>query len=160
VDFLAWELRPSVLDDVGLVAAMKKFVEDWSVHFTTPAAFENVGLDGEHLMSEIEINLYRIVQEALNNIAKHAEANMVSVVLERRDGIVSLIIEDDGSGFDPDTEAIPTGNGNGKGLGLLGMKERAELVGGTAEIETAPGKGTTVFVRVPATFDEAKNGTS
>jgi signal transduction histidine kinase len=79
VDFLAWELRPSVLDDLGLSAAMKKFVVDWSSHFNIPAEFDQIGLDGKHLLPEIEINLYRIGQEALNNISKHAKATNVSV---------------------------------------------------------------------------------
>jgi PAS domain S-box-containing protein len=74
IDFLAWELRPSVLDDLGLVAAMKKFVHDWSAHFNIPAEFEQIGLEGKKLLPEIEINLYRIGQEALNNTCKYAKA--------------------------------------------------------------------------------------
>jgi len=154
IDFLAWELRPSVLDDLGLVAAMNKFVQEWSTQFNIPAEFEQIGLKGKHLLPEIEINLYRIGQEALNNTCKYAKANKASVLLERRDGTISLIIEDDGVGFDPSGKAIPTGKD--RGMGLLGMKERAELVGGTIEIESLPGKGTSIYVRVPAQFDEAK----
>jgi signal transduction histidine kinase len=154
VDFLAWELRPSVLDDLGLSAAMKKFVDEWSTHFNVPAEFEQIGIDGKHLLPEIEINLYRIGQEALNNISKHARATNVSAILERRDGIMSLIIEDDGIGFNPDKRAKLTEDD--RGMGLLGMKERAELVGGKIEIESAPNKGTTIYVRVPAHFDEER----
>ncbi|HEX9961900.1 MAG TPA: ATP-binding protein, partial [Pyrinomonadaceae bacterium] len=155
VDFLAWELRPSVLDDLGLVAALENFVKDWSRHFNIPAEFHQVGLDGRHLLPEIEINLYRIGQEALNNICKHAKkADNVSVLLERRDGTVSFIVEDNGDGFEPSEKAVFTGDD--RGMGLLGMKERAELVGGAIEIESAIGKGTTIFVRVPAQFDETK----
>ena len=153
VDFLAWELRPSVLDDLGLVPALKNFVEDWSKHFNIPAEFHQIGLDGKPLLPEIEINLYRIGQEALNNISKHAKAKNVSALLERRDGTVSLIIEDDGKGFKPNKKAVMTGDD--RGMGLLGMKERAELIGGSFEIESSAGNGTTVFVRVPAQFDEA-----
>jgi PAS domain S-box-containing protein len=152
VDFLIWELRPSVLDDLGLSAAMKKFVADWSSHFNVPAEFHQVGLDGKHLLPEIEINLYRIGQEALNNISKHAKATNVSAILERRDGTISLIIEDDGIGFEPTKKAVMTGDD--RGMGLLGMKERAELVGGNIEIESSQGNGTTIYVRVPAHFDE------
>lgn len=154
VDFLAWELRPSVLDDVGLTAAMKKFVEEWSTQFKIPAEFEQIGLDGQQLLPEIEINLYRIGQEALNNTCKYAKASNASVLLERRDGTVSLIIEDDGIGFEPSKKAVLTGND--RGMGLLGMKERAELVGGTIEIESSVGNGTTIYVRVPARFEDAK----
>ena len=154
VDFLAWELRPSVLDDLGLSAAVKKFVYDWSTHFSVPAEFHQIGLDGKHLLPEIEINLYRIGQEALNNISKHAKATNVSAILERRDGTVSLIIEDDGKGFEPSKKAVVTGDD--RGLGLVGMKERAELVGGTIEIESSLGNGTTIYARVPAHFDEER----
>jgi PAS domain S-box-containing protein len=152
VDFLAWELRPSVLDDLGLHAALNKFVGEWSRHFGIPAEFENVGLDGQHLLAEIEINLYRIAQEALNNIYKHAEAKSVSVLLAKRDGQIALIIEDDGVGFEPTKKAVLTEDD--RGLGLIGMKERAELVKGTFEIESSPGSGATVYVRVPAVFEK------
>jgi PAS domain S-box-containing protein len=154
VDFLAWELRPSVLDDLRLAAAMKNFTKEWSIHFRIPAEFHQSGLDGKPLLPEIEINLYRICQEALNNICKHAEASNVSVLLEHRDGRISLVVEDDGIGFEPGKKAVVTSDD--RGMGLLGMKERAELVGGDIEIETALGKGTTVYVRVPAQFDKAK----
>jgi signal transduction histidine kinase len=157
VDFLAWELRPSVLDDLGLPAAINKFVREWSTHFSIPAEFHQIGLDGKHLLPEIEINLYRIGQEALNNIAKHAKASNVSVLLKKRDHDVSLIIEDDGIGFEPREKAIITGDD--RGMGLLGMKERAELVGGSIEIESSSGNGTTIYVRVPAQFDDAKTET-
>jgi signal transduction histidine kinase len=154
VDFLAWELRPSVLDDLGFPAAIKQFLEDWSKQFNIPAEFNQKGLDGKHLLPEIEINLYRIGQEALNNISKHAKATNVSAILERRNGTVSLIIEDDGTGFEPSEKAIVTEDD--RGMGLIGMKERAELVSGTVEIESSIGNGTTVYVRVPARFDEEK----
>jgi PAS domain S-box-containing protein len=152
VDFLAWELRPSVLDDLGLSAAIKKFAHDWSHHFQIQAEFKQIGLNGQKLLPEIEINLYRICQEALNNTCKHAKASNASVLLERRDGTVRLIIEDNGVGFEPGEKETLTEND--RGMGLLGMKERAELIGGTLEIESTPGEGTTIFVRVPARFDD------
>ena len=154
IDFLAWELRPSVLDDLGLAAALKKFVQDWSHHFGIPAEFEEIGLNGKNLLPEIEINLYRIGQEALNNIAKHARANNVSTILEKMDGTVKLIIEDDGIGFDASGKSVITGED--RGMGLLGMNERAQLIGGKLEIESSTGNGTTIFVSVPALFDEEK----
>ena len=148
VDFLAWELRPSVLDDLGLAPAVDKFVDDWSRHFNIPAEFRLVDWNGTLLAPEIEINLYRIAQEALNNVCKHAEAKNASVILEQRDDLVRLIVEDDGRGFDVDSTFEVSGDD--RGMGLLGMKERAELLGGNIEIESAPGRGTTVFARVPS----------
>jgi signal transduction histidine kinase len=97
------------------------------------------------LPAEMETTLYRGTQEALNNVIRHAKAGRVSVLLERRPHHVSLIVEDDGRGFDA-TAALKSGR-----LGLLGMQERAKLAGGTFEIESTPGRGTTVFVRIPLT---------
>ncbi len=156
VDFLAWELRPAALDHLGLAAAVANFTREWSLHFQTPAEFTQVGLNGHKLLPEVEINLYRVAQEALNNVAKHARATQASVVLEMRNGKVTLIVEDNGVGFvpkqpDPESERC---------MGILGMKERAELVGGTLEIESMPGQGTTIFARVPATFEQASQGVS
>ena len=149
VDFLAWELRPSVLDDLGLAAAIETYVREWSEHFGPVAEFAVVGSSFKGLPPEAEVNLYRITQEALNNIAKHARAERVSVLLERLGGMVTLVVEDDGVGFDADAARAAAASGADRGLGLVGMRERAELIGGTCEIESSPGAGTTVFVRVP-----------
>jgi signal transduction histidine kinase len=99
------------------------------------------------LVPEVETNLYRIAQEALNNTHKHAKATRAEVLLKKRDGSVILIIEDDGRGF-----KVSDKKNKSKGLGLIGMRERAALVGGTLEIESAPNQGTAIFARVPATF--------
>jgi signal transduction histidine kinase len=104
-------------------------------------------VEGKRLTPEIETNLYRITQEALNNIYKHAEAKNVNVVVERRRNEMLLIIEDDGKGFEPSD--IRSGKESGSELGVVGMRERAAIVGGTLEIESAPGKGTTIFAKVP-----------
>ena len=149
VDFLAWELRPAALDDLGLASALANFVKEWSKHFGISAEFHTTGMDAERPAPEIETNLYRIAQEALNNTYKHARASRVDVLLERRNDHVVLIVEDDGVGFDPNDK-----EGADKGLGLLGMRERAGLVGGTLEIESAPGGGTTIFARVPVSLPE------
>jgi signal transduction histidine kinase len=147
VDFLAWELRPASIDDLGLAAALANFVKDWAKHFEIPADYHTSGMDKERLAPETEINLYRIAQEALNNTYKHAHAKRVDVLLERRDHHAVLIVEDDGTGFNfEEATAVH------EGLGLLGMRERAALVGGSVEIESAPGEGTTVFARVPVIF--------
>ncbi len=144
VDHLVWELRPTALDDLGLRAALANYIEDWSRRAQIHAELHTAGLSTERLASEIETTLYRIAQEALNNIAKHAHARQVEIILERRTDQVLLIVEDDGVGFEPvgmDRQR--------RGFGLLGMQERAALVGATIQIESAPGEGTTIFVRTP-----------
>jgi two-component system CheB/CheR fusion protein len=149
VDFLAWELRPAALDDLGLAAALANFIKEWSNHFAIPADFHTTGIDKERPSPEAETNLYRIAQEALNNTVKHAQASRVDVLLERRDHQVVLIVEDDGVGFDPNDKEQAD-----RGLGLLGMRERAAIIGGTLEIEASPNRGTTIFARVPVLFPE------
>ena len=143
VDQLVWELRPTALDDLGLRAALANYVQDWSRRVNIPAELHTSGLLDERLSSEAETTLYRIAQEALTNVAKHARATRVEVILERQADSVLLIVEDDGVGFDADGE-----NGSGHGFGLLGMQERAALVGATVEIESTAGEGTTVFLRM------------
>jgi signal transduction histidine kinase len=143
VDVLAWRLRPAELDELGLCTALERFVSEWSEHADIAAKFHSVGLEGYPFPPEVETNLYRITQEALNNVQKHAEACKVSVLLERRGGQVILIVEDDGKGFDPDEK------GGGEHMGLINMRERAALIDGRLEIESAPGTGATIFARVP-----------
>ncbi len=142
VDRLVWELRPTALDDLGLRAALANYIRDWSDRVHIPARLHTAGLLDERLASELETTLYRIAQEALNNAAKYSRARHVDVLLERRPDCVLLIVEDDGIGFDPESA------GNRRGFGLVGMQERAALIGASLQIETAPGKGTTVLVRV------------
>jgi signal transduction histidine kinase len=144
VDYLVWGLRPASLDQLGLAAALEQFVREWSGHARVEAEFHASGLGGVEFLPEVGINVYRVAQEALNNVQKHAAAGSVSVLLERRDGHALLIVEDDGKGFDYDASAE-----GGGGMGLVNMRERASLIGGTLEIETSPGVGTTLYVRVP-----------
>ena len=144
IDFLAWELRPAELDDLGLTLALPRFVEEWSSHYGVVAHFTARGPIAGQLKAEAETAFYRIAQEALNNVVKHAHASRVDVLLERRDGAIVLVVEDDGLGFDPaDTATVE------KGLGLIGMRERALLVGGTLDVESSPGGGATVYFRCP-----------
>jgi PAS domain S-box-containing protein len=154
VDRLVWELRPTALDDLGLRAALANYVQDWSERVHIPARLHTAGLLDQRLASEIETTLYRIAQEALTNAAKYSRANHVDVILERRPESILLIVEDDGIGFDAEA------GGSRRGFGLMGMQERAALVGASLEIETAPGQGTTVLVRLdtPAASDEASRG--
>jgi PAS domain S-box-containing protein len=148
VGFLAWELRPAVLDDLGLPEAANAFVAEWSQHYEIPAELHVAGFTDRRLEAEIETHLYRIMQESLNNIVKHAGASEVTVLLKWADDGVALIVEDDGNGFDPVAEA--SARTAGKGLGLLGMMERASLIGGSVEIESTAGSGTTIYARAPA----------
>lgn len=145
VDFLAWELRPAALDHLGLVAALENYVKQWSLHAGVTAELISSNAKRARFAPEVETNLYRIVQEALNNTHKHAKAKSAAVVIEMREDLLVVVIEDNGQGFN-----LKDKQNKSKGIGLIGMKERAQLVGGELEIESAPGKGTTVFVRVPA----------
>jgi PAS domain S-box len=139
---LAVRLRPRTLDDFGLEAALTAYIEAWSGQSGIPVDV-HARVSADRLPGQVETALYRIVQEALTNIARHSGATRASVLVERRDGHVVAVIEDNGVGFVPDYDAI-------SGLGLLGMRERTELLGGSIEIESAPGNGgTTVFVRIP-----------
>jgi signal transduction histidine kinase len=144
---LAWELRPSALDDLGLELALRRYTTEWSESTGVPIDFHSHGVDGRRLPPECETTLYRITQEALTNVARHAKARRVSVLLERRTDLASLIVEDDGKGFD--AEAALAAAATQGSLGLLGMQERAKLAGGTLEFESTPGAGATVFVRLP-----------
>ena len=142
---LAWELHPAVLDDFGLETVLRRYSAEWSEDNNVPVDFHSDGVESHRLPLQLETMLYRVAQEALTNVTRHANAKRVSVLLERRPDHVSLIVEDDGGGFDA---ALQASAAQGK-LGLLGMRERVTLAGGTLEIESAPKAGTTVFVRVP-----------
>jgi PAS domain S-box-containing protein len=142
VDFLAWDLRPAALDELGLVAALPRFVTEWSAHIGVPAEFRLRGFEAGQLRPAAELAFYRIAQEALNNVAKHAHASRVDVVLAANEGQVVLVVEDDGIGFEQGEEEASVGR-----FGLAGMQERATLVGATVQVESTPGKGTSVFVR-------------
>jgi len=147
ISFLAWELRPAALDDLGLPEAARAYLEDWSHNYKISSDFSLRGLKDQRLDPEVETHLYRIMQEGLNNIVKHAHATNVNVLLERRIDSVSLIIEDNGDGFDVDA---PAKNGSSShGLGLIGMRERAMLIGGDVQIESTKRIGTTLFVSIP-----------
>jgi PAS domain S-box-containing protein len=145
VDHLVWELRPTALDDLGLRAALANYVQDWAARVGIRAELHTSGLLDDRLSPDVETTLYRIAQEALTNIAKHSGAAHVEVILERRADHVLLIVEDDGVGFD-----MAAVRGASEGFGLLGMQERAALVGASLEIESAVGKGTTVLLRMAA----------
>jgi signal transduction histidine kinase len=144
---LSWELRPTALDDFGLEAAMANYLEKWRERFSLNVDFVG-NLRGRRLPPPIEITLYRVLQEAMTNVAKHANAAKISVALEADPAEVRLIVEDDGTGFDKETAAAPGGPTNG--FGLLGIRERLAAVGGSLIIETAPKRGTALFCQIPA----------
>ncbi|MCE9566059.1 MAG: PAS domain-containing protein [Planctomycetes bacterium] len=139
-------LRPTALDDIGLETAVRALVEEWAQRTGVSVEF-TATVDGR-FPSEVETALYRVVQEALTNITKHAAASRASVVLGRRDSEAVVVIEDGGTGFDPQAVFAPTLGRRG-GLGLAGMRERVTLLGGAVEIESEPGRGTTVIARIP-----------
>ncbi len=144
---LALELRPPELDDVGLESALETYVGEWGARAGVAAEVAVTGLRGRPLPPDVASALYRIAQEALTNVAKHARATQVNVVVEQPDGEVRLIVEDDGRGFDP--EATDARVRRERRLGLAGMRERAALFGGTVAVESSPGGGTTVYARLP-----------
>ncbi|HXT15419.1 MAG TPA: chemotaxis protein CheB, partial [Gemmatimonadaceae bacterium] len=145
---VAVRLRPKALDDFGLEAALRTYIDEWA---RSSGIFAVVHAPAEvtRLPEAVETAIYRIVQEALTNVARHSGARRASVVVERRGSEVVAIIEDEGRGFDlavVDGATVP-------GLGLRGIRERAALLGGTAEIESAEGAGTTIFIRIPIDDD-------
>ncbi len=154
VDFLAWQMRPTALDDHGIVAALDYYVRQWSKNFKISVEFDADRFGTTEVAPEVGANIYRIAQEGLNNIYKHARADRVNIFLEMVDDCAVLIIEDNGIGFKKDGRNL-AGDRFG-GMGLIGMHERAALVGGTVEIESAAGAGTTVFARFPVLSDERK----
>ncbi len=137
---LAIELRPKALDDFGLTPALERLRDTFSEQ--TGMRVELESQIRERLPADVETALYRIVQEALTNVVKHAQAGTISIVLGHKAGAVTALIEDDGRGFTRDDRS-------GEGLGLLGMGERLALLGGTLRIESTPGSGTTIVAEVP-----------
>jgi PAS domain S-box-containing protein len=153
VERLSFELHPPALDDLGLADALRRHVQQWSVTSGIVVDLHLGGLDHERLPPFVETTLYRIVQEALTNVVKHAGVARVSLIIERRRAEVIAIIEDNGRGFDlAAAEAAP------RRFGLKSMAERAALAGGRLDIETAPGSGTTIYIHIPLQTDQDEGG--
>lgn len=149
---IAWELRPPAIDELGLRKALASYIADWGERCGTEVDFHCDDPNLDEVPNEIGTTVYRIVQEGLTNILKHARApSDVSVVIRRVGATLQVIIEDNGCGFDVGamdlgaTAAKPGGYG---GLGLDGMRGRLILIGGTLEVESAVGAGTTIFARI------------
>jgi two-component system, chemotaxis family, CheB/CheR fusion protein len=143
---LATQLRPVALDELGLARALTGFLDGWMTRTGIEVDFVSAGIEEVRLPSQIETTLYRIVQEAMNNVFKHAAATRVSVSVERRADSVIAIVEDNGQGFDREA---PESVEQQRRIGIAGMRERASIVGGELTIESSVGQGTTVRVRVP-----------
>jgi signal transduction histidine kinase len=144
---IAWELRPPSIDELGLRKALASYVGDWSEQCGLEVDFHCDDPRLDEVAGEIGTAVYRILQESLTNIVKHAgRPSNVSVIVRRADATLQVIVEDNGCGFDA---AAPSGKTNKRrGLGLAGMRERLSLIGGALEIESAIGTGTTLFARI------------
>lgn len=142
---LSHDLRPTILDDFGLVAALHWFADEYTQTFGVPIDV-HVAQANDSLTPEMELALFRIAQEALTNSGKYAEATHAYLALTIHDGRARLVVEDRGKGFEPSDRLGPTRQG---GLGLYGMQERAELLGGTLEIESTPAHGTRITAIIP-----------
>jgi two-component system, NarL family, sensor histidine kinase UhpB len=141
---LAVDLRPSALDDLGLVAALQGYTDEFARRSRANVEFHASGLE-ERLPDDVQVVVYRIVQEALTNVLKHADAGHVEVQVRRENGTVWASVVDDGQGFDVDAML----RSRERGLGLFGMRERVALVGGTIEITSRPGQSTRVAIQIP-----------
>jgi signal transduction histidine kinase len=148
---ILFDLRPSVLDDLGLTSAIRWCAERHLEPLGVSVRCEFSGFE-RRLPADVETALFRVVQEAVTNIAKHAKAETVLIQCAGRPGAVTIEIEDDGRGFDPGS--LATTRTTGTGLGLVGIRERVELLGGTVEIESAPGEGTRIALTVPVPSED------
>lgn len=143
VEHLTLRLRPAVLDEVRLPEALAQHIEAWSERTGIEADFHFGPRIAARLTAEAESALYRVIQEALTNVVKHAQASRVSVVVTERGEQLTVIVEDDGRGFEVSQDR------SSGGFGLVGMKERLSALGGKLDIESSPGGGTTLYARIP-----------
>ena len=139
---LAFDLRPTMLDDLGLVPSVRWYAKRQSETYGLQILVDTDEL-GESLPAQTEVALFRIVQEGLTNVAKHANASLARVRLRRREGEVELMVQDNGAGFDPEQV-------NSERLGLFGIQERVSLLGGSLQVDAGEGRGTRLTVAVPA----------
>lgn len=144
---LSYDLRPAILDELGLVPTLRWYIEEYSKRTRTAVHLQTTGLQ-KRLSAKVEILLYRVIQEALTNVAKHAQAESVVLSLEKKDVHIHLYITDDGKGFEV-KRYFSSPPMIRRGLGILGMKERVELAGGTFFIDSDLGQGTRISIKVP-----------
>ncbi|QUD85944.1 ATP-binding response regulator [Phenylobacterium montanum] len=145
----AWELRPTALDDIGLVKALETYVGDWAERSGVQVVLEAEALDGRRFTTEVETAVYRVIQEAMTNVLKHAGASVVRLALSQRDSELHLVIADDGKGIDPGSLGDQTR------LGLAGMRERLAPLRGTLVIDSGAQSGAILRVRIPLPRDDA-----
>lgn len=151
---LVTELRAAILDEGGLGEAITRYTRDYSRRYGI--AVDITLFDGiSGIPQEVESSLFRVVQEALTNVTRHARARQVSVILTRRGNDLLLTVEDDGQGFDAE-EALANRSGEKK-FGLFGMQERVEILGGSLQVESAPAQGTTIYVRIPEVLKDGQD---
>jgi signal transduction histidine kinase len=143
---LSHELRPTMLDDLGLVPTLRWYVRQFGRRLDIAVTFEPVDIQ-ERLSSDVETVLYRVVQEALTNVVRHAKAQAIDVNLRRDRSTLVLIVADDGIGFDAPAGIMEAHAG--QGMGLLGMRERVAAIGGCLQVESTPGRGTRLTVTLP-----------
>ena len=140
---LAVNLRPATLYRLGLLPALHAYATELGRPYGVSVRAEDNGLEAKALTPDVETMLYRIAQEALTNAIRHANASQIGILATKHDGRLTVVIEDDGEGFDVE-EAV-----RGGGLGLVGMRERAKMLGGVLTIESRLGQGTAVYIQVP-----------
>jgi len=142
-------LRPSSLDDFGIVATISWLLQEFATLYVRIEIEEQIEILEDDIPDALKIVIYRILQEALNNVAKHSQASVVGFCLRKTDSVIELVVNDNGGGFE--MEDILSGDPSGRGLGIIGMRERTELSGGSFSIETHKGLGTTVQSLWPLT---------
>jgi signal transduction histidine kinase len=150
---MAMDLRPAALDDLGLAPALESFADRFAQNWNIPVTVNVTGVK-RRLPRDVELVLYRVLQEALTNVAKHAGAHEASVTLSRRNNQVTLTIADDGQGFGDETRS----KRQNTGLGLFGMRERLALIGGMLEVDSRHGAGTTIVASVPLRAQKPQKG--
>lgn len=144
---ISHDLSPTILEDLGLTSAIRRLVRGF-IEIQRSVYIDHTIIDIDHLVSkESHINIYRIIQEALTNIVKHADARNISIVISHDDSGVIILIEDDGKGFDVERET--TEITVDKGLGIASMRERMRMIGGIFDIDSQQGKGTCITLRIP-----------
>ena len=149
---LARDLSPAMVRDLGLSSALKRLIEEFSRHYDIQADIDQMeGMD-ELFSRETQINIYRTFQECLTNIGKYAQASRLSVAIKREDSHVSFMVADNGRGFKVN-EVL--GDPTRRGLGLMAMKERARMMGGSLEIRSEEGKGTRIALIIPVSAGQA-----
>ncbi len=153
VQRISQNLRPSILDDLGFEAAIRSYCREVAQGLANTSIDAHLAIQGDAIPEELQIVIYRIVQESIANAAKHGSAEKITVTIDRRGTEIHLTVADNGSGFDPKT--LPVDHSHGRqGLGLNSMRERAEIYGGHFELDAGPGRGVTIRCAWPIGDDE------